>query len=175
MDQFTINILAILLPAFYVGVLVITIRWGNRKLRELNRPIPKEFAKTADIPAIVNSLAKHAINGTFVVFILSQPENPKGETVDVQFSVEHKEVGFDWLLDDRLGKRDRSRFEELANKSGWPLENRNVGGCHYIRIRGLNASNIADIGRQVIEGLYDIKPTQEIEIFSDALDWRVGA
>ena len=145
-----------------------------RRVKRIAEETPAPTASPEDIPAIVNSLATHGEDWQFVMFILPQSESSNEQDIAVQFSVEEGAVGFDWLLDNGLGRAHRGKFEELAKRRGWSVTEREEGGIHYLRIQGMSPSDIGQVGKEVLSTLYHIFPNQQVEISEDAPEWRVG-
>ena len=164
--QIAILLLIVTVIAFIVYV---------RRAKKIEAETPKQTARLGDIPAIINSLATHGEDGTWVMFILPQTESSDENDITIQFSVENGTVGFDWLLDNGLGNAHRKKFEEFARRRGWPVVELEMAGFHYLRIQDLSPSQIAEIGKEVLSTLYHVSPTQEVEIQDDAPEWRVGA
>ena len=168
--RIAVYLLAILIPI--EAVLIIRQR---RRQAESPPEIPQiETATLNDMPQIVEALAADGGKWLWVMFVLhlGEPTDPDSD-LTVQFSTERRhQVGFDWLTDNGLGDGHRERFEQLAEQRGWPVEEREKAGFHYLRVEGLPPSEIAQIGKDVLSTLYNIYPNQPVEIESDAPDWR---
>jgi len=154
-----------ILGMFFTQILIVMVS-SERGRVSIRKACPNE------IPAIVNCLHRCSVEGTFVMFVIPQPGRPKEAAITVQFSFEGGEVGFDWLLDNGLGNEERGRFEELAKRRGWKFNQREGGGFHYLRVQGGDPAEIAGIGTEVITSLYQVDPSEQLEVETDSPNWR---
>ena len=165
---------AIFLVAILIPIEISLILGQRRKRTESPPEMPQlETATVNEMPQIVEALAADGRNGRWVMFVLHVGEpTDRDSDITVQFSTERRHVGFDWLTDNGLGEAHRERFERLAEQRGWPVQEREKAGFHYLRVEGLPSSELAQVGKDVLSTLYNIYPNQPVEIESDAPDWR---
>jgi len=172
MDFISSSTRDILAVSSFAGLVTIAVIFGIRQLAQTRRRITTPTARIEEIPAIVNSLDRHSREGTFVMFILPLADNSKNDFVSVQFSFEDGTVGFDWLLNNGVGNEERVSFEELAKEKGWSLEQKEGGGFHYLRVQGRSPTEIAQIGSETITSLYQVDTNQQLEVNTNASNWR---
>ncbi len=122
------------------------------------------------VPQVFEQLQEQNQNGSFAVFIF----NPKGQplpedTVNLQFSIEDSQAGFDWVLLTQRNISDELRFRELAESAGHTVVPREGNGVHSLRVEG---DDLPAFCLSLMQELYDLSTRDTIYLLVDGFDWR---
>jgi hypothetical protein len=124
-------------------------------------------ASVGDITAIVAKLATYS-DGSFAVLMFDSPLSPKGDTVNLQYSVEHGAVGLDWVLLGEINIADKEKISTFAAQLGHPMTEREMNNVRYLRVEG---SDLDKLGARIIVELYRIAPNAQLELITEGFDW----
>jgi len=134
----------------------------------VTRPVhPTLAASVADVPAIVAKLAT-CQDDSFAVFMFDSPFSPKGDAVNLQYSVENGAVGLDWVLLSETNIVDKEKVSAFAAQLGHPMTEREMNNVRYLRVEG---SDLDKLGMSIIVELYRIEPNAQLELITKGFEW----
>jgi hypothetical protein len=143
-----------------IGLLVLFLR---------SRVAPTYHVAAKEIPEVITQLQRSAKDGHFAVLMFVPAGSTDGEAVNLQYSIEHGIVGFDWVLIGPRNVADKARVNEVASKLGHHLEEREMNNVRYLRLTG---SGISELGVTIIRDLYNIDPSTKLEMITEGFEWQ---
>jgi uncharacterized protein (DUF1810 family) len=125
--------------------------------------------KMADIPAIFEKLRAVGKNGSFAVFIFMPPGKASpDEAINVQFSMERGQIGFDWVLLGPANIRDKEKFVQLAGRLGYKVVDREMNNVKYLRV---DEGDLPSLCEASIRDLYSIPSDAEMGMIPEGFKW----
>ena len=155
----------ILIVLVVVVFLVIVFTLAKKKIIA-----PEVKVKMADIPAIFEKLRAVAKDGSFAVFIFTPPEKmSQDEAINVQFSIEQGQIGFDWVLLGPSNIRDKEKFVQLAGRLGYKVVEREMNNVKYLRVE--EGGSLPKLCEASIRDLYSISSEAELVLIPEGFTW----
>ena len=154
----------VLLVVAAVVVTLVVLFWLRRA--------PLYSVPVAEIPAVVARL--HGLPegkyGTWVVFMFRPPGSaPGAEAVNLQYSVEHGNVGLDWVLLSATNVADKERLTAFVEGRAFRVSEREMNNVRYLRVEG---AGIDQLGVAIVTELYGIASGTPIEFHTEGLKWE---
>ena len=126
--------------------------------------------KMADIPAIFKKLQAVGKDGSFAVFIFMPPgKSSPDEAINVQFSIERGQIGFDWVLLGPANIRDKEKYVQLAGRLGYKVVEREMNNVKYLRAEEGDLPSLCEAS---IRDLYSIPSDAELGLIPEGFSWQ---
>jgi len=153
-----------LIVIFGIVIVVVFLVFAKKKF------IAAEAKVTiADIAAIFEKLRTVGKDGSFAVFAFNSPgtSSPR-EAINLQFSVEHGQIGFDWVLLGPPNIRDKEKFVRLAEKLGYKPVACEMNKVKYLRVEGDGLPRLCEAS---IRDLYSMPPDTDLNLIPEGFTW----
>jgi hypothetical protein len=128
---------------------------------------PTKSVTVAEIPGIVSQLAT-TNDGSFAVFMFDSPLSPGGDAVNLQYSVEQRAVGLDWVLLSQTNIADKEKISAFASRMGHPMIERVVNDVHYLRTEG---RDLDKLGMNILSELYGVARDKQLDLITEGFEW----
>jgi hypothetical protein len=151
-------LLVVLIVVAVVVALVFLIR---------SRIVSTRSVTVADIPPIVAKLATSK-DGSFAVLMFDSPLSRGGDALNLQYSVEHRAVGLDWVLLGQTNIADKEKVAAFAAQFGHTMTEREMNNVHYLRVEG---AGLDKLGTSIIAELYGIPRDAQLELITEGFEW----
>jgi hypothetical protein len=93
--------------------------------------------EVTDIPEVFSRLQSSNNYPAFAVFIFAPPDRPaSADSINIQFSMEDGNPGFDWVLLSPTNIEDRDRFVAFAESKGYDAREMEMNNVRYLRVEG---------------------------------------
>jgi len=151
---------------FLLVLFVVMVLLGGLFLRRGN----EAKVSLGEIPAVFGKVEGAGKDGAFAMFCFRiSDETVKDPAVNVQFSVEDRRVGFDWVLICEVNRRDREKFSALAQRLGHTVtEHKARNGCEYLRAED---GDLVALCRASIVELYGLTESAELGLVWQGFEW----
>ena len=126
----------------------------------------------AEIPILVDLLQNTGSDGSFVLFLFPEEIVSNGISPGLQFSIEKKKIGIDYLLNSQFNKREKDKFIEIVSEMGYKYEKREGNGVEYIRIEG---DFLVKNGQELLRRIYGVKNNYEIHSVIRGFNYKKGS
>ena len=139
------------------------------------------MVKVSDIIPIFKDFEPQRVETSFASFIATI----KGQDLNIQFSIEEGEPGFDWVLLAPKNIQDQEKFVSYAQAVGFEVVKKSGNGVDYYRalvtdqmpaLRVANRDNshteldknlyLALLCQKILTDFYDLKPDSEIGLYA---------
>ena len=124
-------------------------------------------ATVAEIPGIVSQLATLK-DGSFAVFMFDSPLSTGGDAVNLQFSVQQRAVGLDWVLLSQTNIADKEKVSAFASRMGHTMTERVMNNVPYLRTEG---RDLDKLGMNIILELYGIPRDTKLDLITEGFEW----
>ena len=136
-----------------------------RSLR--SRGIQNPPSTTIDeIPSLVSLLERQAIDHTFIVFLFNLPGNNDESMPNLQYSVENRRVGLDWVLEAPQNIKDETALADFIKRNGYIVSKNDMEDVHYLRVEG---EGIANLGVKILREFYHLPPDTKLELIVEGV------
>ncbi len=106
-------------------------------------------------------LATEAKENSYTLFVFEENGDFQSDNqLNIQFSIEKKKFGLDWVLKAPRNIKDSAKFREFAEESGYKVEERKMNGVDYLRVE--EGGSLFSLCKSVITELYGIPENAEI-------------
>jgi hypothetical protein len=123
----------------------------------------------ADLPRILATVSASTRTPTFAVFAFTTPDQPdEKDSVSLQFSLENRRAGFDWVLVSPRNIRDKDSFVAYLHRRGYSFRELKMNGVTYLRVED---GDVAQLCAEVITGLYARPRDEPIEMIAEGFEW----
>ena len=127
------------------------------------------YATRDQIPSIVSKLQRTGPDGSFVVFMFSIPGNRDETLPNLQYSIEHGQLGFDWVLIAPQSIKDEAPVMDFIKRLGYTASKREMNDAHYLRVEG---KGIEDLGPKLLRDYYHLAPDAKLELIIEGFDTK---
>lgn len=115
----------------------------------------------ANILPIGYQLATEANEESYTMFIFEEDGDfTSDEQLNIQFSIENKKFGLDWVLKAPRNIKDADKFKQYAEKNGYEVMKKKMNGVEYLRVE--TGGSLFTLCKGVITGLYSISEQDKI-------------
>ena len=123
----------------------------------------------SDIPEVFARLESSSSYPAFAVFIFAPPDRPaSADSVNIQFSMEDRRPGFDWVLLSPTNIEDRARFLEFAESKGYEAQEFEMNNVRYLRIEN---GDLVQLCSDVISEMYGLQRSEPIALIAEGFSW----
>jgi hypothetical protein len=123
-----------------------------------------------DIPRVLAELATAKSAPAFAVFMFVKPGSSDAKhAINLQFSLEDRRVGFDWVLIGPTNVEDQSRFTEFASSAGYAPKLEVMNGVKYLRVE---EGDLAALCRTVVIEMYGLSEAEQLEMIVQGFRWE---
>jgi hypothetical protein len=130
-------------------------------------------ASANDIPKLVERLKAGTDDPRFAAFVFGPGQSNEKpdykEAVNLQYSVENGEVGFDWVLIMERNIADKDEIVRIARQMGLDLKEQVMNDVKYLRVESPKA---AELGMKVIRDFYGIDPDKKLDLVVEGFEWE---
>lgn len=148
-------------------MIVFVTYWAWLSYRVEMSPIKFYAANPTDVQNVFRQLSDKGSDSSFVIFWL-MPEDPHNdEHVELQFSIEGGEIGFDWVLLGETKLKDRNVFETLAASDGYKVVARRANNVDYLRVEN---GDLVELCRKVMTEMYGATEETYVELITGSVD-----
>lgn len=135
-----------------------------RSLR--SRGVQDPLSPTIDeIPSIVAALERKSFDGAFVVFLFTLPGNNDELLPNLQYSMENRRVGLDWVLEAPQNIKDETAVADFIKLNGYTIS-KDMEDVHYLRVEG---EGIDQLGVKILRDFYHLPPDTKLELIVDGV------
>lgn len=145
--------------------IVIAIGLMLRYVRGLAAGSSPPFTTIDQIPSIVSTLERTGFDGSYVVFMFTLPGNNDDALANLQYSIENKRVGLDWVLEARQNVRDEAAVSEFIKRNGYTVS-KVAQDPGYLRVEG---KGIDDLGIKILRDFYHLTPDTKLELIVEGV------
>ena len=117
------------------------------------------------ISEVYESLKNTGKDGSFAVLI---PPSDSNDSLNIQFSIEHGEIGLDWVLMSPVNIRDKGKFVALLDRERVRYSDRSMNGVDFLRTTDSRAPKVC---RQVLEELYSVPSNTGVTLIVEGFKW----
>ena len=117
------------------------------------------------IPSIVSSLERTGFDGSYVVFMFTLPGNNDDALPNLQYSIENKRLGLDWVLEARQNVRDEASVSEFIKRNGYTVS-KVAEDPSYLRVEG---KGLDDLGIKILRDFYHLTPDTKLELIVEGV------
>jgi hypothetical protein len=151
---------------FLLIVFVVMVLGGGLLLRRGNQAT----VNLGEIPAVFEKIRTTGKEASFATFCFGPVDMPaKGDSLNVQFSIEQGRIGFDWILISQSNIRDRNKFLDLAQRRGHQAtEHKAANGCEYLRVED---GNLVALCVASMRELYGLPEDGVADLVWQGFDW----
>ena len=131
---------------------------------------PRQLVRLADIPGVLQLVSATRHNGTFAVFLFGEggkPPAPK-DALNVQFSIEHRRVGLDWVLLAPANIAARGRVAAFFEERRIPLTTSTMNDVSQLRTE---TGDLAALCSDLLRTVFGVTHAQEMELISEGFAW----
>lgn len=140
--------------------------WVARGLKP--KTITGDNASVNDIPRLIKKLKRRKSHKPFASLMFIPEDTEDGEGVEVMYSAENGVVGFDWALVCPRNIADKDEIVRFASKAGYMLSEVENETLRSLRYEG---EGIADLGKRIICGFYEIDPDEKVDLIAEGFEW----
>ena len=134
-----------------------------------SRIVTGATVKMADIPAIFNKLKATGKDANFAAFCFRAPGTTLTDNaVNVQFSIEGGQIGFDWVLICQQNIQDKDKFVQLAEQLGHKVVACEGNKVKYLRVTDGDLPKLCEAS---IRDLYSIPLDAKLELIPEGFAW----
>jgi hypothetical protein len=155
-------LLLILILAIIAGFLIL---FSQKKLESL--PIKFYSARIYDTGSIFQMLKETGKNESYVILVFNSVEALPDSHIELQFSIEHNQLGFDWVLLGEEKKRDKEKFVSFAHDRGFQVQELEKNGVRYLRVI---EGDIVDLCLATMKEIYKTTDDQPVEVIAKNFD-----
>lgn len=122
-----------------------------------------------ELPRVLTALLASSDFPAFAVFMFNRPGQPGADdTVNIQYAVDNRRVGLDWVLIGPRNIADEALFSEFARAAGYDPQKREQNGVRYLRVED---GDLALLCRDVITKLYGRDENETVEMLVEGFEW----
>jgi hypothetical protein len=127
------------------------------------------FVTVADLPKLVDRLAKTGKDGAFWVVLVPGTARSDGLAANLQVSIERGVIGMDWVLIAQRNIEDSSRF--LALVTVHKLRTKKLSGNNVRYLRVEPSENLAALCAEVLTKMYGVAVMTNMRLIITGFDW----
>ncbi len=143
--------------------IVIAIGLMLRYVRGLAAGSNQPLTTIDQIPSIVSTLERNGFDGSYVVFTL--PGNNDDSLPNLQYSIENKRLGLDWVLEAGQNVRDEAAVSEFIKRNGYTVS-KVADDPSYLRVEG---KGLDDLGIKILRDFYHLTPDTKLELIVEGV------
>jgi hypothetical protein len=152
----------VFLIAGFAVIAVSAVLWFRSRIA------PDYKATVGDIPRVLAALSASTLYPAFAVFMLAPEGVKETEALNLQFSLEDRHAGFDWVLLSPTNIRDELKFTEFARTAGYSPVMKEENNVRYLRV---DTGDLAGLCRDVITKLYQWPESEPMDLIVEGFEW----
>ena len=160
----------IVIAAVVAGAIILVLRKGVGFQSEALRDYK---ASANDIPKLVERLKAGTEDPRFAAFVFGPGQSNEKpdykEAVNLQYSVENGEVGFDWVLIAERNIADKDEIIRIARAIGLSLKEQVMNDVRYLRVESTKA---VELGMKVMRDFYKVDPDKKVYLVVEGFEWE---
>lgn len=121
-----------------------------------------------DVARVFDKLQSDHRNEDFGAFIFFDGNPTRENAVNLQFSIEHGRIGFDWVLRAAVNIRDQKRFREFAHDQGYSVAAEQLNGVNYFRVEN---GDLPGLCKKVMQAMYGAPPDGQLGLMVSGITW----
>ncbi len=153
----------ILLPILFLVIIASLLILFSQKKKLESLPIKFYSAKISDTGSVFQMLKETGKNESYVIFAFNSVEALPGSHIELQFSIENNQIGFDWVLLGEEKERDKEKFVFLAHDRGFQIQEFEGNNVRYLRII---EGNIVELCLEIMKEIYKTTDDQPVEVIA---------
>jgi hypothetical protein len=126
-------------------------------------PIKFYSAQISDTADVFEMLEKTGADESYVILAFNSVECFPDSHIELQFSIESGEIGFDWVLLGEEKIRDEEKFRKIASSRGYKIEEHVENGVEYLRV---TEGDLVSLCRQIMKDVYKVADDQPVEVIA---------
>ena len=152
------------LPVFFAAAIILIYLFIVRARRA-----PKQFVRLADIPRVLQLVSATHRSGTFAVLLFGESGKSAGrDALNVQFSIEHRRVGLDWVLLAPANVAARDRVTAFFEERRSPLTLSTLNEVSQLRTE---TGDLAALCSDLLRSVFGVSDVQEMQLISEGFAW----